>query len=135
MEEIDEKSFSESGIEEIAIPSSITAIRAHAFWNCKSLKNVTFQEDARPYRAGQHDANADTPGTSQALSCLEGIEGGAFHGCESLKYVRLPEGLKSLMDIARKHYFYRCHDDKHHRPADGVFRKSGLEEIILPSTL
>ena len=34
--------FFESGLEEIAIPSSVTTIGDHAFSSCKNLRKVTF---------------------------------------------------------------------------------------------
>lgn len=56
---------------------------------------------------------------------LREVGGSAFYGCGSLKRVVLNEGLEALRDGYDDEYlgYY------------GVFQRSGVEEVVLPSTL
>ena len=85
--------FEGSAISEVDIPYTVERIGVKAFQNATNLNQVYFADNSR----------------------LVSIEWDAFAKIESLKTIRLPEGLKSL--------------------GQGVFYLSGLEVIILPSTL
>ena len=52
LESLGKGCFAYSGLEEIIIPSSVTAIEHGAFSNCGGLKKVTFHEDSRLQRIG-----------------------------------------------------------------------------------
>ena len=85
--------FEGSAIFEVYIPYTVESVGVRAFQNATSLNQVHFADKSR----------------------LTSIEWDAFAQIESLKTIRIPEGLKSL--------------------GQGVFYLSGLEVIILPSTL
>ena len=98
LEKLEAHCFSESGLEEIIIPSSVATIESCAFYLCKRLRKVIFQEGSRLqeickmcfYGSGLEEFVAP-PG-------LKEIEGAIFLGCESLKRVQLNEGLEALND-------------------------------------
>ena len=46
LEEIGSGCFSRSGLEEIAVPSSVRSIGRDAFRSCASLRQITFSEDS-----------------------------------------------------------------------------------------
>ena len=52
LKEIGSRCFSGSGLEEIAIPSSVTTIRELAFSGCRALRKVSFQEGSKLERMG-----------------------------------------------------------------------------------
>ena len=117
--------FFESGLEEITIPSSVTALEDHAFTHCHRLKRVVFQSDSELEQIS--DSCFFYCGLKKFIAPpgLKKIGGRAFYACESLRRVVLNEGLEVLKD--------HCGSDP--CACLGVFQDSGIEEIALPSTL
>lgn len=64
----------------IILPSSVTEIGDHAFWECANVTDITFSKN------------------------LKTIGVAAFLNCDSLKTVNLPEGLKEI----KQHAFWSC---------------------------
>ena len=78
LKNIEEKAFENSRIEEISIPSGVTIIPYHAFYNCEHLKKVELSEG------------------------LTKIRSYAFFGCTSLQKIEFPNTLQSIDDYAFK---------------------------------
>lgn len=91
------RAFANSGLEEIAIPNSMTEIGNEAFYFCKSLTKVTFDQ-----------SNLKTIGDSAFISCtslktanientsLETIGKNAFTNCKKLSSIKFPTTLKTI---------------------------------------
>lgn len=77
---IAEGTFGSSGLTEITIPSGVTRIKAHAFSDCKALKNVTI------------------------LSGVQSIEDYAFSRCNGLESISIPSSATNIGEEA----FYQC---------------------------
>lgn len=103
----------EDGVKEIIIPPSVTEIQKYAFYNCKDLEVITFEDN----------------------TIIEDIGEGAFKGCEKLQEIQLP----SIKTIS-KFMFEYCFSLKNITIPNSVikietsaFEKCrSLEEIILP---
>ena len=73
-----------SDIESITIPASVREIGTGAFYNCKNLRKVTFEEKSRLERIGKecfYDSSIEEmtfPGT------LSGVGTNVFGNCSSL---------------------------------------------------
>ncbi len=112
--------FSGSAIESIVIPDTVTVIGDSAFFNCKSLTNVTV--GAAVEEIGAHAFRNCT-----ALEALEFVEGSAaltigdeaFSGCSSLTAVELPDRVTDLGAAA----FENC------RHLKSVIIGEGISEI------
>ena len=94
--------------EHVFIPKGVKKISRDAFANCKSLREVTFEEESE----------------------LKIIEDYAFSGCGRLAKIGLPSALKSIGSFA----FYGCYDLKDVRLQNclekigcSCFSMSGLE--------
>ncbi|MBE6879895.1 MAG: leucine-rich repeat domain-containing protein [Ruminococcaceae bacterium] len=112
--EIAEKAFNEKEIEEVVIPSGVTAIRSKAFYNCKRLEKI------------------DMPDT------LREIGSSVFYNCESLVEVKIPEDIEKIEDYT----FYGCKDLEKVVLPDGLeiiglsaFNSCGFKEITLPESV
>ena len=92
--EIGDEAFSGTSIESVTIPNTVEKIGRHAFYDCKDLKTVTFNEGLKEL------GDAAFSGTSiesiTIPSTLEEIVAETFKGCKDLKTVTLKEGLKSI---------------------------------------
>jgi len=75
---ISSKAFFYSGITAIIIPSGVKAIDASAFSGCTRLSAIVFEKGSELTQIGDN----------------------GFEGCVSLKYVRLPSGLKGIGEQA-----------------------------------
>ena len=80
----------------------------NAFWACRGLKIVTFQEGSRLQKISFSCFEDSGLEEFVAPSGLREIEGGAFYGCKSLKQVVLNEGLEALADNASSGVFQNC---------------------------
>lgn len=73
------EAFSESEIQSISLPQSITEIKSKAFWFCRNLSKVNFSDK------------------------LITIKSFAFAGCKSLTKIKIP---KSIIAIEKNAFFY-----------------------------
>ena len=85
--------FRQTTLKQIMFPSTLKKIEYCTFQDYFELRHVQFHERSR----------------------LERIEERVFYGCENLKVVNLPEGLKCI--------------------GSHCFSRSGLEEITIPSSV
>lgn len=69
-------------LEEIIIPKSVRVICGGAFYLCKNLKTVVFEDNSR----------------------LEEISSYAFQNCHKLEIINIPDGVKRI----RSHAFWAC---------------------------
>lgn len=140
LEKIGKYCFDCSGIREIAIPSSVTVICEGAFRGCKNLRRVSFQEDSRLAKIERNCFEHSGIEEFCAPPGLRRIEHRALAGCVNLKRVVLNEGLTAIGEDGMQFcsedndpYYIK---DRSYRPFYGsAYKKVGLEEITLPSTL
>jgi hypothetical protein len=71
----------------LTIPSTVQSIGTGAFYNCKYLGKVVFEED-------------ETKNTDLTISSSSGSGGAAFGNCGSLKSVELPNRLTEIQNYA-----------------------------------
>ena len=84
---------------EIAIPSSVTTIGAHAFTGCTNLTNVTFGEDSQLTTIGEYAFYGCSSLTSVIFgedSQLTIIGAYAFSGCYNLTSMDIPDGVTTI---------------------------------------
>ena len=125
LETIELGCFSKSGLEEIAIPSSVATMKELVFSECKALRTVTFKEGNRLRTISEDCFEYSGLEEFTAPPGLREIGGRAFQECARLKRVVLNEGLETLDDCFDSYF------DVYY----GVFQYCGLEEVTLPSTL
>ena len=150
IEKIKSKWFTESSLTSITIPASVREIQACAFYSCRSLAKVEFEQQ----------------------DCLLKVIGKeAFYGCSSLRIIDLPNGLEEIglrafretglesiatppsVRIIRQSAFCKCSNLRtvtlneglevlgtseytgEGKPWCGVFQDSAVEDVHLPSTL
>ena len=142
--------YEETDYERVFIPKSVSQIENYAFDGCKNLKEVVIEEGSKLKIIGKdsfRNCNSLTKMTfpeglekigfysfwETGLETIEfpvslrTIAQGAFNGCKSLKAVKFNEGLEVLgtneyPENKGKRWF-------------GVFEKSTLEKVELPSIL
>lgn len=118
--------FHNSGIREIVIPERVSTIESQAFYNCKELTKVVFQNTGGLETICMY-AFAFTQITEIVVpASVRTIEQGAFCDCKELRCVRINEGLES---IGKNQY------DEYNNKYYGAFENAGVEEVELPSTL
>jgi hypothetical protein len=131
--------FDGSGIREITIPPSVTAIDAYAFANCPVLEEVSWTScEGTPsisYYIFQNSISL------RSVTLPEGLTGLAiymFDGCIALRSIDLPAGLTTIGAYA----FRNCSGlESIDLPAGlttigtNAFQNSGLESIVLPAGL
>ena len=83
-------------IRRVVIHDKVTSIASDAFRDWAGLEEVVFKGRSSLERIGSHAFAGTGLGAFAAPGSLRKILGGAFAGCESLKEVRLNEGLESL---------------------------------------
>ena len=90
-----------------------------AFQKCERLRRVTFRDGSQLERIGQRCFNGSGIEELVTPQSLKRIDSGAFRWCENLKRAVLNEGLVQLGEES----------------SGDVFEFSGLESVVLPSTL
>lgn len=111
------------GLEEVAIPSSVTVIERLAFQHCKDLRKVSFREGSALRKIGCWCFSATALEEFVAPPGLREIEGAAFYCCRDLKRVVLNEALEEIRDY---------YDGPRYI---GAFEGVEIREVTLPSTL
>lgn len=92
---IREDSFTKTAISSIYIPYSVTTIDRAAFRDCKSLKDIEFQ-DAKVYGEGAEQYNRDDSIDINGKINRIDIQSLAFAGCTSLEKVTIPFRIRNL---------------------------------------
>lgn len=94
--------FSESGLEEIALPASVREVGANAFDMCKQLKRVKLNEGLERLGIGKIFDNTLYEGqvfcgtaiaSIRLPSTLKRIEAETFYECQNLRNVELSRGV------------------------------------------
>ena len=103
-----------TGLKEITIPDTVTAIADGAFYGCKSLEKVKLSESliTIPKSAFQGDISLKSIDIPESITT---IETNAFYFCTSLSSVTLHEGIQNIDGYA--------------------FSKTAIKEIFIPSSL
>lgn len=94
---IDTEAFSGTKVEYIKVPACVTTINTKAFYDCKNLKKIEFEEGSKLQYIGT-DAfkNCIALESIELPAGLTTIQEGAFNGCYSLKEVEIPSGVSKL---------------------------------------
>jgi hypothetical protein len=106
--------FAQSGLTSVTVPGSVNSIGASAFANCGNLTNATIEDGVVVIGAS---AFSDCPmlATVTLPSSIIGIEPYAFSSCSSLTNLTLASGLISI--------------------GDGAFEMTGLSSISVPGSV
>ena len=116
--------FEASGLKKVRIPSTLRVLEYSAFRNCKSLKRVSLP-DGLQY-VGMFCFCGSGLESIALPQSVRHVGNWAFYDCESLRSASLNEGLQTL----------GSEDNINgHRYSKGVFSKSALESVTIPSTL
>ena len=116
--------FARSGIRRITIPSTLRALEAETFYECKSLAAVQLQEGLEEigtcaFASSGLESVVLPPSTRTVGSS-------AFEMCERLRSARLNEGLEAL-GVEERVRGREC--------AGRVFQWCTLKSVVVPSTL
>ena len=106
------------------IPSTLEVLGKETFAGCSNLTSVVFSGGSRLREIGDGCFANTGLKVFEAPPNLKKICSGAFGFCESLQRVVLNEGLETVGE-----------DDEKSSSGYGVFKSSGIEELVLPSTL
>ena len=133
---IDEEAFVKCTLTSIVIPGSVEEIRFNAFYDCKSLKNITFNEGLKKLEyhsfygtaptevtipASLTSSNApfencnDLTSVKFAEKCTV-ITESLFSGCSNITEINIPDSIEVISDNA----FAKC---------------TGLSSVTIPSTV
>ena len=123
--------FSNSGLTEIIVPMDITCLEDSVFSGCDKLRKVSFQDGSKLEKIGKMCFSCSGITGFRAPPGLREIGPDAFANCKYLRRVELNEGLEELVVQKGKQY----NKNRGQVSYDGIFYGSGLEELILPSTL
>ena len=102
-----------SEVENVEISASVREIGIEAFCNCKSMRKVVFETGGETGAKAKKDARSKT--TTSSTSQLKVICENAFHGCNRLRNITLPNCLEEIGLYA--------------------FCESGLESLTIPSSV
>lgn len=91
---IDENSFSNSSIESITIPESVTEIASNAFSNCMQLKHVEFHPNSKLQKIYPYSFSNTIIESISIPSNVEIIGKSAFQSCNQLKHIFIPNKSK-----------------------------------------
>ena len=93
---IGEHAFAKSRIEKLEIPSSLEEIEAHAFFNCKNLKEIVIPGTVK--KIGHDAFRASALERVVVQEGVESIGSSAFGSCRELRSVSLPASVRTLGD-------------------------------------
>lgn len=103
-------------LEELTLPSGVSAIKTEAFHGCKRLKRLALSSDCNIGIAAGAFQNCRRLSEIEAFGSITSIGKNAFAGCQSLREIEPGDDLKSI--------------------GEGAFRNcTSLEELILPHSV
>ena len=137
---ISEHAFSNSNVETISLPSSITSIEEYAFANCLNLKSVSINENASLKSIGSHAFDGNINLTSFEMpNNIESISSYAFYRCVNLKNIDLNKDKLTFID---EYSFAACNSIESITLSNNVteiaqyaFYKCNIKNIKLPTNL
>ena len=97
MEIIKAGCFSESGIVEISIPSSVISIEDNAFCWCDELMRVTFAKDSKLEKIGECCFYWSGIEEIKLPSTLKEVGDGTFNDCYSLEKIYVEDGCEASL--------------------------------------
>lgn len=113
----DERTFQQSGLESIYIPSQIEYLGYNLFSGCQNLETVTFSPSSQLKSIGMETfASCVNLSSISFPESLESLDTGAFKQCSKLEGVEIPQKLAYIGDYA----FASCR---------------GLREMKIPETV
>ena len=83
------------GCKSTIIPDSVTSIHSYAFYECRSLTNITIPDSVISIGVGAFQGCRDLTSVSLSNS-ITSIDVATFWGCDSLKSITIPDKVKSL---------------------------------------
>lgn len=103
VEVIGESAFETLKIKSVVIPSSVKVIRSSAFYECESLEKVTLPEGLFYIGSGAFNYTALTSVTlPKSLEVLNR----AFHGCDNLAEINIPDDAAFLLKNSEAAVFF-----------------------------
>lgn len=116
VQELPVKTFANSKISQVVIPSSMTAIREAAFYSCKNLTSIVFEEAT----------------SSENATLL--IEAKAFQNCSALEEISFPKHLTELSvkneGTTELDIFTGCNNLTAINVAEGNTRYSSIDGVL-----
>lgn len=98
---INPQAFASSNVTDIIVPSSVTELDSYAFFNCKSLVNVTLSTNITTIGSGAFANCVALKSVAFADNAMfESIPGSCFTGCTALEEVKIPNGVANIYDYA-----------------------------------
>ena len=101
VEKIEEGAFSNSGIESVDMPDTVSSMGYEAFGECRKLKKIqipnSLTEIPRAFYGCVALANVDIPTGVTSIGVY------AFYGCQSLKSVKIPDTVTEIGSYAFKY--------------------------------
>ena len=95
---IPNRTFLNTAIESIQIPNTVKSIEQFAFYNCSSLKEVTFEENSNCKFIGMYSFSGCTSLENIVIpNSVERLGESAFQNCSYLKSVIFEEGSKCTL--------------------------------------
>ena len=102
--EIEYSAFSETDIQTVSLPSTLTTINAYAFENCEKLKEITIPASVRTMRSYVFYGCDALKKVTFKTNKLDTISDGTFSYCKKLESIKLPSSVKRIEYCA----FYHC---------------------------
>lgn len=130
LEEIGWYAFTRSSIGSVVFPSSTRVIGESAFERCTRLRNVWLNEGLKslggpgPIGSGGTSFKKCAMKSIEIPSTLAAISSSTFMSCKNLKKIEFREGRKVLGKSWKETDAWNT-----------IFRKCGIKEVVLPSTL
>lgn len=120
--------------ENITIPNSVEKIRDYAFYNCRSITDVSMSEGVK--EIGQYAFARCTEIQNARISdSVETIGQSAFNGCLGLTSINIPEGVKSIGSLALMNINLSAvevdENNAYYMAEDGVLFNKAQTKIIL----
>ena len=88
-------SFSNTGIQKIIVPKSVTDIKEGAFYQCKELREVVFEEGSQLEKLGPCCFQSSKLEEITLPKTLKKVNQYAFYNCKDLRIVYVEDGCEA----------------------------------------